>query len=163
MKITLMLFMILSIANSWSVVPDREVSPGGMGNHPSVQDDSNTNRGTDIMGPKTLGQPAYPSSGPLPKRRPDMTGEGTSSSTYNSSDINPSVPAEKPAPRGPVGKEAQEEGPKKIREEFPIGPYRDEAVKYEEEGPEGEEAQEAAEEDEFEISKPVQKAKQHGE
>ncbi len=135
MKFTLLFFMILSVSNSWSVAPDREIAPGGMGNHPSAQDDSITNRGTDIMGPKTLGQPSYPSSGPLPKRRPDMTGEGTSSSTYSSSDINPSVPARKPEPRGTTGKEAQEEGPKKIREEFPIGPYQDGVIQYKEQEP----------------------------
>ncbi len=112
MKTTFIFVMLLSMTNSWALVPD------------------SANSEPDVMGPKTLGQPSYPSSGPLPKRRPDMTGEGTSSSTFSSSDINPTVPSRKPEPRGPVGKEAQEEGPKKIREEFPIGPYQDGVIQY---------------------------------
>lgn len=43
----------------------------------------------NIMGPKTLGQPSYPSSGSLRNRSNDITGEDTSNSSLMSSDVDP--------------------------------------------------------------------------
>lgn len=71
-------------------------------------------RGRTIMGPDTLGQPTSPSSGQLPKRTNDITGEDMASASKMSSDADPTVPSRNP--------QAQEE---ESGRGYEAGPYKD--------------------------------------
>jgi hypothetical protein len=82
-----------------------------------------TASGSKALGPKTLGQPSYPTSGPLRSRSTDMTGEDMSSSTHMGSDVDPTVPST--APASPDLKQDQEEGPMNASDVFETGPYKD--------------------------------------
>lgn len=111
-----------------------------------------TNAGKTIQGPETLGQPTYPTSGQTRSRSNDMTGEDMSNATLMGSDEDPRVPTENPTARDSKSKK------KGIKQ----GPYQDAKRDFREEGPDGIEAQEAAE-DGFDISKEAIKRKQQGE
>ena len=111
-----------------------------------------TNTGKTISGPETIGHPTYPTSGQTRSRSNDMTGEDMSNSTHMGSDQDPRVPTDNPTAQGSSSKK------KGIRQ----GPYQDEKRLHREEGPDGLEAQEAAE-DGFDISKEDMKRKQQGE
>ncbi len=111
-----------------------------------------TNTGKTISGPETIGHPSYPTSGQTRSRSNDMTGEDMSNSTLMGSDQDPRVPMENPTARD---SRAKKDG---IRQ----GPYQDKKRLHREEGPDGLEAQEAAE-DGFDISKEAIKRKQRGE
>jgi hypothetical protein len=113
-----------------------------------------TNTGKTISGPETLGQPTYPTSGQTRNRSNDMTGEDMSNATLMGSDQDPRVPTENPTVR-----EDGRSGKKGIKR----GPYKDKKFHPREEGPDGQEAQEAAEEGGFDISKEAIERKQHGE
>jgi hypothetical protein len=70
-----------------------------------------TETGTDPMGPPTMGYPAYPNSGEA-KRSDSITGSGMSDATHMSSNVDPSVPD-----RNPPVKQKQEK-------ETQTGPYK---------------------------------------
>ncbi len=106
--------------------------------------------GEKVMGPSTMGHPSYPNSG-VGKRTNDMTGEDMSNATKMSSDVNPSVPS-----RRPLAERKKEKSPTQT------GPYRDKNIYHSEEGPSGRQAQEAAKEKEFDLSKQEIKRKQKG-
>lgn len=72
--------------------------------------------GRKITGPKTLGQPSYPNSGPLRNRSNDMTGKDMSNATHMGSDVNTSVPSRTLE----MKKQEQQE-----QKEIPTGPYKD--------------------------------------
>ena len=77
--------------------------------------------GIKPSGPKTMGQPSYPNSGPLGSRSNDVTGEDMSSASRMSSDVNPTVPTRTPD----TDKQEQQE-----EEVFPSGPYENGEYKY---------------------------------
>lgn len=106
------LFFIIVCALYSSMIIARDqptpVSPGGMGQHSSVQEEGTTTRGTKILGPETMEHPTYPISGQLQRRSNDMTGRDQANSALMGSDVDPRVPSEV-GQRGPVEKQAQEE------------------------------------------------------
>lgn len=97
--------------------------------------------GRTIQGPETYGHPSYPNSGPLRNRSNDMTGEDMSNATKMGSDISPIVPERRPLVKSKKDRPAQ------------TGPYRDDQYDFAEEGKDGLEAQEAAEEKSFDLSR----------
>ena len=111
-----------------------------------------TNTGKTISGPETIGQPTYPTAGQTRSRSNDMTGEDMSNSTLMGSDQDPRVPMENPTARESKGR----------KNGIKQGPFQDKKRHHREEGPDGVEAQEAAEEG-FQISDEAIKRKQQGE
>ena len=78
-----------------------------------------TTTGTKPLGPRTLDQQSYPSSGPLRSRSNDITGKDMSNSTLMSSDVDPTVPKSMPTDQ------RQEE-----ENEIQTGPYKNGKYQY---------------------------------
>lgn len=158
--------LIISI-NAFSQTPKPE--PRGMGEHPSVQSEETTTRGTDVMGPRTLGHPTYPTGGQTRNRSNDMTGEDMSNASNMGSDRDQSVEQPNIDKFGYDESDVEQIRPadaksdekKEISDVFRTGPYKDGQYSPDEEGPEAIEAQEEAQ-DGFQIPEEVQEAKQEG-
>jgi hypothetical protein len=151
--------------NAFSQTPGPE--PRGMGNHPSVQSEETTTRGTQPLGTRTLGHPTYPTGGQTRNRSNDMTGEDMSNASKMGSDRDPRVEQPNIDKFGYDESNVEEAKPadtdekKEIGDVFRTGPYKDGKYTPDEEGPEAIEAQEEAQ-DGFQISDEVQDAKQEG-
>ncbi len=132
------------------------VSPGGVGAHPSVQNEATTTTGTGLTGPGTIGHPTYNSSGMTRNRSDDVAGEDASSTTLMSSDKDPNVPD-----TGPSASEVNK-GSMAIRDHYDVGPYRDGQYSSRTTGAEGRQAQEEAQNRKFNMDEEEIEKKQEG-
>ncbi|HXH29270.1 MAG TPA: hypothetical protein VNJ01_00495 [Bacteriovoracaceae bacterium] len=107
--------------------------------------------GKKVFGPSTMGHPSYPNSGMTRSRSNDMTGKDMSNSALMGSDVAPTVR------ETPLLDEDRKET------SLLSGPYKDKNQIHLEEGADGRQAQEAAEQESFNLSKKQIKRKQQGE
>lgn len=156
---------ILISFNAFTQSP--EPQPRGMGNDSSAQSEEPI-RGTEPLGTRTLGHPTYPIGGQTRNRSNDMTGRDMSNATKMGSDRDPRVDQPNIDKFGLDESNVEDATPADTNEKteigdvFRTGPYKDGKYTPDEEGPEGLEAQEEAE-DGFQIPSEVRDVKQEGE